>query len=295
MGYSGRYHAASLAAVFVALAIGILIGAALGSDVISGASDELEKSLGSDLNESRARVKQLEGQLAEERDFENLIYPAVVAGRLPREQVGLIALGDVPEGVREGVQDAVTPSGAELAEVAVVREPPDTSALIDAIFPQRTRTEPRGTLLERAGRESGRILVGRQSGFDSLRDGLLARFSGEHRSIDSVVVVRDRPEDMSPREEADTKTLEDSLIAGLRSTGLNVVGVELSDDETSSIEYFADRGLASVDDLDTQAGKVALVAALDGAEGSFGVKDTADSLLPDLIGGANPAEGAATP
>jgi len=30
MGYSGRYHAASLAAVFIALAIGILIGVGLG-------------------------------------------------------------------------------------------------------------------------------------------------------------------------------------------------------------------------------------------------------------------------
>ncbi len=34
MGYSARYHAASLAAVFLALAIGILIGVGLGDNVV---------------------------------------------------------------------------------------------------------------------------------------------------------------------------------------------------------------------------------------------------------------------
>ena len=49
MGYSGRYHAASLAAVFLALAIGILIGVGLGHNVLSGAQKDLEQSLKSDL------------------------------------------------------------------------------------------------------------------------------------------------------------------------------------------------------------------------------------------------------
>ena len=97
---------------------------------------------------------------------------------------------------------------------------------------------------------------------------------------------------MSARESADTDALENSLIGGLRSTGLDVVGVELSDDESSSVGYYADKGLASVDDIDKLAGKVALVAALDGAKGSFGVKDSADSLLPDLIQGGGETSGA---
>ena len=63
MGYSGRYHAASLAAVFVALAIGILIGIGLADDVVSSASEELEDSLRSDLDEAEARVDDLEAEL----------------------------------------------------------------------------------------------------------------------------------------------------------------------------------------------------------------------------------------
>lgn len=285
MGYSGRYHAASLAAVFVALAVGILIGAALGSDVISGAADNLETSLKSDLNDARAEVTSLQGQLNDERSFDRLIYPAVVSGRLQREKVALVGLGDLPDAVKAGVQSAIDPSGASLAEVAVIREPPDVSGLLGTVPPYRSKRLTRADRLDLAALKAGRALVGRGD-LGLFRDSLLARFSGSSRSIDAVVVARYRPADLNTRESAATGTLEDSLIKGLRSTGVKVVGVELSDDESSSVGYYSDQGLASVDDVDRLAGMVALVATLDGAEGSFGVKDSADSLLPDLIPGS---------
>lgn len=285
MGYSGRYHAASLTAVFVALAVGILIGAALGSDVISGAADNLEKSLKSDLNDSRAEVTSLQGQLNDERSFEKLVYPAIVSGRLQREKVALVGLGDLPDAVKNGVQSAIDPSGARLSEVSVIREPPDVSSLLATIPRYRNKRVTRADRLDLAALKAGRALVGRGD-LGLFRDSLLARFSGSSRSIDAVVVARYPPADLSPREAAATTALEDSLIKGLRSTGVNVVGVELSDDETSSVGYYSDQGLASVDDIDRLAGMVALVATLAGAEGSFGVKSTADSLLPDLIPGS---------
>jgi hypothetical protein len=44
--------------------------------------------------------------------------------------------------------------------------------------------------------------------------------------------------------------------------------------------------MASVDDLDLTSGQLAMVFALLGADGSFGVKGSADQLLPDLLTGA---------
>jgi hypothetical protein len=72
------------------------------------------------------------------------------------------------------------------------------------------------------------------------------------------------------------------LLAGLLKSGLPVVGVERSDTQPSSIGLFQSQGLASVDDLDTYAGRIALVYALRGTQGSFGTKATADRLLPRL-------------
>jgi hypothetical protein len=69
----------------------------------------------------------------------------------------------------------------------------------------------------------------------------------------------------------------------MTGTRAPVVGVETSTAEPSSISFFAGNDLSSVDDVETPAGKVATVFALLGAEGSFGVKGTADRLLPDLL------------
>ena len=62
------------------------------------------------------------------------------------------------------------------------------------------------------------------------------------------------------------------------------VGAETTGDDPSSIPFFDDRGIPTVDSVDLLSGRVALVYALTGAaSGNFGVKDTADSLLPDLL------------
>ena len=69
----------------------------------------------------------------------------------------------------------------------------------------------------------------------------------------------------------------------MTATRAPVVGVETTTAEPSSVSFFAGNDLSSVDDVETPAGKVATVFALLGAEGSFGVKSSADRLLPDLL------------
>lgn len=283
MGYSSRYHAASLAAVFVALAIGILIGAALGSDVITGTAKNLEQDLGEDLDRLRAETADLETALEEERSFGRQIYPSVVTGRLQGRDVALIALGDVDTaGITAEVEEALAPAGASLGEVAEVAEPPDTEALIAALRPGERRALPRGEALGLAARKAGEgLLSGEDLG--TARDALFSGFSGEPVGIDAAIIVRAGTDELEPRAQADTEILEQGLLEGIGQTGKRVVGVERTDDEPSQIEFFTDRDLASVDNLDSVAGKVALVLALDGADGAFGTKETAQSLLPDLV------------
>jgi hypothetical protein len=73
------------------------------------------------------------------------------------------------------------------------------------------------------------------------------------------------------------------MASGITGTHTPAVGVESSDAEPSSVSFFAGNDLSSVDDVETPAGKVATVFALLGAEGSFGIKGSADRLLPDLL------------
>jgi hypothetical protein len=283
-GYSARYHAASLAAVFLALAIGILIGVGFGDDVVSGTTEQLEQSLQNDVQDARQDAEELRAELDREREFGEAVYPALVGDDLTGVRVAVIALGGLPGGVADDVKRALDPAGAEIAEVAVVREPPDVGALagqLEGTRHARLKRDP--DAIESFGRAVGRQLVLGGGVIRRVRAQLLSRFSGRPGRVDDVVIVREAPGDLDERDAETTGRFEDGLLEGIADSGLPSVGVEQVGTEESSIELFDSHDISSVDSIELISGRVAMVSVLLGAEGNFGVKDTADELLPDLI------------
>src|SRR5436190_5010016 len=290
MGYSARYHAASLAAVFLALAIGILIGVGHGNKVVRSTTHGLEQSLKSDLVNTRSRNETLQGQFNQERDFAEQVYPALVGNLLAGQRIAVIALGGLPESMKGDISSVVgtdSPTAAQLREVAVVREPPDLHGLAAAApkgGPARAAARDPAALSGLANR-LGRSLVAGGPALARYRDSLLSRTSGRPGRIDAVIVVRDRPTDLGPGQSAATDALEAGVLAGLeRRAAVPLVGVERSDTDPSSIAFYTSAGLpATVDSIDLVSGRVALAYALDGAQGNYGTKSTADRLLPQLV------------
>jgi len=284
MGYSARYHAYSLIAVFIALAIGILIGAGFGQDVVSNTSESLQNSLEGDLNEARAERDAIARELDQAQQFSDAVYPALVDGRLAGDRIGVIALGGLQPDLSDDVEAALGPTGATLAEVAVVREPPDTGALADQLQGTKfARLERDPDALEDLGRVAGRQLVTGGRLFDQIREQLLNRSSGRAARLDGVIVVRDAPEDLDEPEQTALDRLEAGLLDGVRAAGRPVVGVEQSDTDPSSVPLFESHDVPTSDSVDFVSGRVAAVFVLLGADGNFGTKDTADQLLPDLL------------
>jgi hypothetical protein len=284
MGYSARYHAVSLIAVFLALAIGILIGAEFGGDALTNTRKNLEQSLTGNLQDARERADELNGKLARSDEFAGRVYPALVRERLAGKRIGVVALGDLPGGTSTAIEEALAPTGAHLVGVGVVREPVDLSGLGGELAKTRFANIRRNeeTLAE-FGTGVGRQLVRGGNLLDRVRSHLFSRASGNFGGLDGVIVVRQAPEELGAVQRSKASTLESALMTGMTATRAPVVGVETSTAEPSSISFFAANDLSSVDDVETPAGKVATVFALLGAEGSFGVKGTADRLLPDLL------------
>jgi hypothetical protein len=112
-----------------------------------------------------------------------------------------------------------------------------------------------------------------------LRQKLFSTSRGEYKGLDGVVLVRD-PDKLKGKDKKAQDTFESALIDGIKDTEVEVVGVERTDTDPSNVSWFADQGVASVDDIDLVEGKVALVYALLGQSGRFGVKDSAERLLP---------------
>jgi hypothetical protein len=166
----------------------------------------------------------------------------------------------------------------------VVRESVDVNGLAEDLAQTRfSNLRDDSDQLTELGTGLGRQLVIGGSLPRVVRGHLFSRASGNFGGLDGVIVVRDQPEDMGTVQREKTNQLETALMGGVTATRRPAVGVETSSDDSSSISFFQSNGLASVDDIDLTAGKLATVFALLGADGSFGVKGSADQLLPDLL------------
>jgi len=284
MGYSARYHATSLIAVFLALAIGILIGAEFGGDALTSTRKNLEQSLTGNLQDARRQVDELSARLARSDEFANRVYPALVRDRLDGRRIAVVGLGDLPSGTVEAIEETLGPTGARLVGIGVVRQPVDLRALGGDLaktrFAKIRRSEDQFTAF---GTGVGRQLVRGGALLERVRGHLFSRASGNFGALDGVIVVRQVPEGMGPVQRAKAAGLEAALMSGISGTRTPAVGIETTTTEPSSVSFYAGNDLASVDDVETAAGKVAPVFALLGAEGSFGVKGSADRLLPDLL------------
>jgi len=284
MGYSARYHATSLIAVFLALAIGILIGAEFGGDALTGTRKDLEHSLVGNLEDARSQAQELSGELGRANEFAERVYPVLTRDQLEGKRIGVIALGGLPSEVTAAVEDALAPTGAQLVGIGVVREPVDVGGLTDDLSKTRfSDLETNTDQLTALGKGLGRQFVIGGTLPEVVRGQLFSRTSGSFGALDGVIVVRDQPQDMGPVQRAKAAQFESALMSGVTGTRTPAVGIETTGAETSSISFFQGNDLSSVDDVDDAAGKLALVYSMLGAEGSFGVKGSADRLLPDLL------------
>src|SRR3954470_7334242 len=291
-----RYHVASLAAVFLALIIGILVGVGI-SD--RGLVDRAQRGL---LEREVTRLQhQLDKKSTQNADqareraaaqtFINEAYPALAHNRLKGKQVAVVFVGSVDGSVRSSVSRALTEAGAQQVRFRALKVPIDVKQVDSALKGEPAAAGLRGKAnLESLGRALGQELVlgGDTPLWDSLTDLVEEQDGGYKIPADGVVVVRT----VAPQRGGTTKFLR-GLYEGLGSSGVPAVGAEQTDAAASATSVFRQAGLSTVDDVDTPVGRLALLLLLAGQPGGqYGVKGSArDGALPPLPTRAVPAGG----
>ena len=294
-----RYHLASLAAVFIALAVGILLGVA-----ISGKLSAADNAIAHD------RIDQLNDQLQQANSWADIIgqrnkaaeqlleisYQALMENRLDGKNVGVLFAGPVDGSVRSAIERTLSDAGAgDPVRLIAVDTPVDATELDGALNGEQTLAQyaEGGDDFAGLGTALGRELVDGEGTpmWDSLSSNLVEERSAwtSTPALDAVVVVRSwaPPEDPTAEEEAQarpTETLVDGLLSGLQQSGIPVVGVETTTEDASAIDLYRTQGVSSVDDVETLAGRVALAFLLAGGEpGHYGVKESAsDGVAPSV-------------
>jgi len=284
-----RYHALSLAAVFIALVVGLLLGVAIGDkELVSSASNEIRDSLRSEVVRANDERRDALADLRREQEYADKSYPILTGGQLRGRRIGLVMLGE-SDGALETVDRALEPTGATLKVVAVVRGSVNTAELAKrAVGTRYAQLAGDDELIDDFGTRMGVQIVEGGKLIGAARTELLRSLSGSFGGLDGVIVVRsnDKPEDKQAADRLDK--LQEGIVRGLVGARVSVVGIERRDTDPSQVGWYRDHELSSVDNTDETAGRAALVFVLVGSDGSFGRKDSAQGLLPPLVGRERP-------
>jgi hypothetical protein len=286
-----RYHVASLAAVFLALVIGILVGVGISG---RGLVDKSERKifnrniqqLQSDLDAAQLRLSQVERQQKATETLAQDAYPALVARRLAGKKVAVVVIGrekgQTGTDVDQALRDADAP--VETVRYRALKVPLDVGAMRGTLTAKKQLAPYAGVRkLDALGQALALELIrgGKTPLWDALQSQLVEELGGGSQgAVDGVVVIRDVGPQKGP-----TALFLHGLYAGLASSGVPAIGVEGLQADPHAVRAFSKAGLSTVDDVDTLYGKLALVLLLAGADSGqygFGAERAPDGLLPPI-------------
>jgi hypothetical protein len=279
-----RYHVASLAAVFIALIIGILVGVGLaGSGVTKDAELKRAKIVNDNLTAQRDAAQARVNDLTRTQDAFARSYPALMANRLAGKRVAVLFIGPKDAKIGADIEQTLADAGARPPlRVRAISVPIDAQAIDASLFARPAFVKYVGDdKLGLLGRALGSefTLGGTTPLWTFLNRQLVEERTGSARlPADAVIIVRT----VKPQQGATARFL-DGLVSGLNAGGTRVVGVEETTAQQSAVPAFIKRHVSSVDNVDQPVGRLALALLLNGGEsGRYGVKDSATDVLPPV-------------
>jgi outer membrane murein-binding lipoprotein Lpp len=306
-----RYHIISIASVFLALAVGVVLGStALSGSLLSGLSNE-KGELASQVSDLQAQRNELNARLADADAFAGSMGPKVVAGALAQRSVIVITTEDAKPADRDALKQLIGQAGAtvtgELQLTSSFMDPAKADQLRQVV----TRLQPAGSTFPTAG-DPGTLagaLVGSvlllnkdsakpQSTTDELAaaiggltDGGFVRASPNIGPGQLAVVLTsgqatgdgagDKAATLARFATQLDRSGAGTVLAGDpdSAAGTGAIGVVRADTSATSI-------LSTVDNVNTAAGRVATVLALreqlDGAVGRYGIAGNAQAPAPGV-------------
>jgi hypothetical protein len=282
-----RYHVASLAAVFFALVIGILVGVALASH---GLGNTERKRLEEDLRRAESQADVLRTQVATlmndgavDRAFVEGTYKSVMASRLKGKRIAVLFIGSSENSRRAAITSALSDASAGTPlRIRFVKVPIDPIALARKLAAKPVLASYAGPdRLQNLGHDLGQEFVhGTDTPlWNALQNLIVEEKAGPSKPpADGVVIARTVTPQTGP-----TASFLKGFYAGLAEAGVPAVGVEPTKGQ-SAIKAFQRAGFSTVDDIDTRIGKLALVALLADPmlTGNYGTRRSAQAPLPPI-------------
>ncbi len=281
MGIDIRYHLISLIAIFLALALGLVVGILL---VPSSAMLDRQNTMIASLEEDFEKIKEdtrlVRKNLEANLKFEKEILPYITSGVISGKNICVIntTMGkDVYSHLKEIIGMGggnlvyflswgekfkfLTEKEKEKITELLPTKDTDTSVILSLVASSIAK--------EIIGEEEEKIIPYlKKNNFILLRE-------KQKVDITDVIIVGGQEE-----EENYSRIIDASIIGVFNSHNIRVVGCETTDVLTSYIPTYKKLKIPTVDNIETIPGKITLLLVLSGEDGNFGVKETATRLLP---------------
>lgn len=180
-----RYHIVSIAAVFLALAVGVVLGStALSGNLLSGLTADKDE-LTAKATALEAERTELQSRLADADSFAASTGPKIVSGTLAKRTVVLIANHDAKPADRDAVQKLIEASGAKVTGRLQLTEAFADPSKSDQLSEIATRLQPSGAKFPTAGGPG--TLAGALLGNTLLLDGKSAKPQSSAAELDAAL------------------------------------------------------------------------------------------------------------
>jgi hypothetical protein len=301
-----RYHIVSIVAVFLALALGIVVGTTALNGPITTDLRHQVSSLQSQNKTSAQQVKDLQANVSNSQKFATAYGSVIVNGALTGASVLMIAMPGADTSVKDALAKEITTAGGKVSgRVQLTSDYTDPKRAAD-ISSFVTQVHPLGLVLpttDDAGLLGGAllswVLLGKGQATDvtqvlsGLADAHMLKIEGSDEVTPSTLVLVVCGGTLPSGDSGGKAQL--ALLTELRETKGSVVVAGDSPSATGGgliallRNDTSDRsGVSSVDNADTAIGQVSTVLAVADAKaghfGQFGTGSNVDALFPEISG-----------
>ncbi len=298
-----RYHIVSIVAIFMALAVGIVLGSGPLKDDISGFLEDRTQQLAQEKVDLQSDVSALREEIDSSEQFAELSQPVLVDGLLSTHVTAVVVLPDVDGNQVDAVEEVVAAAGGSVGERVTIESAwsdPEQSEILGRVAEGIARggrdenpyqlagqvladalLTPAGRAVGEPSPDSAAVLAA----FENL--GFISADEDEVIRGDTAIVIG--PAGVVPN--ADVALMP--LFTALDDVGVGtVLAAPLGSDQTEGVIGVlrgsdADGVVSSEDRLDTVNGVTVTILALAeqtaGGVGHYGTGDGADGPAPDPL------------
>lgn len=286
-----RYHITSLVAVFLALGIGIIIGSLVeGGDVLVEQQGKMIAQLESQFTILRQRENdvnaenQFMGKMVKYyEEYSQTVSPPLIKDRLEGYQVAIVVTGG--QAIPAGLVNSLALAGAHISSTSIflpaVSMDNEKLKITLCDYYKVSHDTPVDDLRKLVSASVAGIVVhgGDETTRNLLQQNNLVKFNGGFGvPLHGIILIGGAGDE--------TFNFPDSvdmpMIKVFAAANHKVMACETSRIKFSYMNTYQQGRIATIDDVDITPGQVALIRALEGETGDYGIKTTARKFMPSL-------------